>query len=137
VTYVRKELRQFVFERAKGRCEYCLIHHDDAYMPHEVDHIYAEKHETATEEYNLCLSCAECNRNKGSDLASIDPLTNEIVRLFHPRQDHWHDHFELKDSTIQAKTAIGRVTIKLLKMNDPERLLERQILIESGHYPRE
>jgi 5-methylcytosine-specific restriction endonuclease McrA len=94
MTYIRESLRRLVFQRANGRCEYCLLHEDDAYMPHEVDHIYAEKHGGETSEANLCLSCAECNRYKGSDLASIDPQTGEVVQLIHPRRDNWSDHFE-------------------------------------------
>jgi len=81
MSYIPESLRQFVYERAKGRCEYCLIRDDDVYSPHEVDHIYAEKHGGATTEANLCLSCFDCNRHKGSDLTSLDPDTGEIARL--------------------------------------------------------
>ncbi|MBI5667267.1 MAG: HNH endonuclease [Chloroflexi bacterium] len=133
--YISVELRRFVFDRAKGQCEYCLIHDDDGLWPHEIDHIYAEKHGGETIESNLCLSCDACNRYKGSDLASLDPESSEPVFLFHPRRDVWSDHFRLNDSIIEPLTPKGRATDRLLKLNLQERLDERTILIEIGRYP--
>jgi hypothetical protein len=46
-------LRRRARERAQNRCEYCLLHEDDAYLPFEVDHIIAEKHGGATLIENL------------------------------------------------------------------------------------
>jgi hypothetical protein len=43
---------------------------------------------------NLAFACVFCNRYKGSDIATVDPVTGEAVRLFDPRQDSWGDHFE-------------------------------------------
>jgi 5-methylcytosine-specific restriction endonuclease McrA len=82
MSYIPAELRRTVVERAKGCCEYCLIHQNDHYLSHEVDHIVSIKHrgETATE--NLCLSCFDCNRNKGSDIGSFDLDTDEFSPLF-------------------------------------------------------
>jgi len=53
--YIPPALRRLVFERASGHCEYCRIHESDSYMPHEIDHIYAEKHGGQTVPDNLCL----------------------------------------------------------------------------------
>jgi 5-methylcytosine-specific restriction endonuclease McrA len=61
--------------------------HEDAYKQHEGDHVVAEKHGRTTLEANLCLSCFDCNRHKGSDLASLDVETGNIILLFHPRRD--------------------------------------------------
>ncbi len=135
MTYIPEALRRLVYERASGRCEYCLLHSADGYMPHEVDHIYAEKHGGVTAEYNVCLSCFECNRHKGSDLSSIDPLTGEVIQLFHPRRDKWTEHFRLNGAFLEPLTPQGRVTVFLLQMNNPKRLLEREILIEAQRYP--
>jgi hypothetical protein len=134
MTYIPAELRRLVSERAEGRCEYCLIHDDDVFLPHEVDHIVAEKHGGETVEANLCLSCFDCNRHKGSDLASIDPASGEIAPLFHPRRDRWRDHFRLEGDHVTGITATGRTTVRLLQMNIRERVLERRALIELGHY---
>lgn len=43
-TDISKPLRRFVAERAAYRCEYCLLHEDDSYSPHQVDHIISRKH---------------------------------------------------------------------------------------------
>lgn len=78
-------LRQLTSDRAKGQCEYCLIHQKFSIYSHEVDHIIAVKHGGQTIAENLALSCLPCNRYKGSDLGTFDPLTGEIVPLFNPR----------------------------------------------------
>lgn len=45
------------------------------------------------------------------------PMTGELVPLFNPRTQHWHEHFELEpDGTICPLTAIGRATERLLKL---------------------
>lgn len=95
MTYIPEQLRRLVVERANGSCEYCLINQQDSLVAHEVDHIIAEKHRGTTTENNLCLSCYECNRHKGSDFASFDLITNAIAMLFNPRHDRWLEHFEL------------------------------------------
>ena len=135
MTYVPEALRQLVRERAGSRCEYCLLHSDDAFFSHETDHIHAQKHGGETEEANLCLSCFDCNRHKGSDIASLDPETGELVELFHPRRDTWEEHFRLVGVRIEGLTPKGRVTVRLLQMNSRERILERTALIKLGRYP--
>ncbi len=61
----------------------------------------------------------------------------ELRRLIHPRTDLWDDHLELmKDGSLSARTAIGRVTISLLKLNRPELLAFRALLAKSIRKPR-
>lgn len=131
-TYISVALRKEVFDRANGCCEYCLIPDIASFSPHEIDHIIAEKHDGRTELENLALSCTLCNKHKGSDLASIDPDTEKIVPLYHPRQNLWHEHFCLNGAEFLPLTAIGRVTIRLLQLNRRDRVEERQILIRAG-----
>lgn len=128
-------LRRLVTERAQYRCEYCLLHQDDTAFTHPVDHIIALKHGGITDEPNLALSCIDCNRNKGSDLTSIDPTTGEITPLFHPRRDNWHEHFRLQGAAIVGISATGRTTVYLLQMNESARITERGLLIGLGRYP--
>ena len=59
--------------------------------PHEPDHVIAEQHGGATTLENLALACAITT--KGPNVASVDPLTGVVMRLFHPRQDRWEHHF--------------------------------------------
>jgi hypothetical protein len=48
--------------------------------------------------------------------------------LFNPRRDRWPDHFQLRDWIIFAIRAVGRVTVRLLQLNRPERIKERELL---------
>ena len=134
-TSIPERLRRQVQERAHGRCEYCRIHESDMYYPHEPDHVIAEKHGGATSLENLAWSCFYCNRFKGSDLASIDPISRRVVTLFHPRTQRWHRHFRLNSALIEGMTASGRATVILLHLNDAERIAYRLGLMEIGHYP--
>jgi len=133
---VSERLRRLVEQRARGRCEYCLLHADDAMLPHEPDHIIAIKHRGKTEEDNLAWACFLCNRFKGSDVASIDAETGSVVRLFNPRIDAWHDHFRLEEGRIIALTPVGRVTAFLLQFNLRENIAFRKALTDCGRYPR-
>ena len=135
MTYIPALLRRQVVENANDRCEYCRIPQDFSYMPHEIDHIVAEKHGGETVSENLCLSCWLCNRHKGSDLTSLHPETKQIIRLFHPRKDRWGSHFQLEDVSILSITDIGLVTVNLLQMNKQERHEERRILLRLGLFP--
>ena len=135
MSYISDELRQLVHNRANGHCEYCHMQARFAVKRHEVDHVRAEKHGGKSIEANMCLSCFECNRHKGSDLTSIDTLTGEITPLFNPRQDNWDDHFRLNGALIEPLTAVGRATVFLLQMNNEDVVDDRQTLIRSGRYP--
>jgi hypothetical protein len=135
MTYIPDALRQRVIERAQNCCEYCRIHQRDSLYTHEIDHIIPEKHRGTTTADNLCLSCLDCNRSKGSDFASFDPDTNIIVSLFNPRIEIWSEHFRLENVYIAPLTAQGRVTVFVLKLNDSWRVQNRKDLMEIGHYP--
>jgi hypothetical protein len=131
---VSAALRTLVRNRAAGRCEYCLLHEKDAWVPHEPDHIVATKHRGRTDEANLAWTCMVCNRHKGTDVASVEE--DRVVRLFHPRRDQWARHFRLQGARIQGRTAVGRVTVQLLQFNRPDRVRLRRLLIAAGCYPR-
>jgi hypothetical protein len=128
-------LRAATLERADGRCEYCQQPDDrelNAY-PHEVDHVIARKHGGKTGRENLAYACFDCNRHKGTDLASIDPHTGKVTQLFNPRLQNWRRHFRLRaDGTIIPRTAVGRATVYLLHVNDPLRVQIRAALIAAG-----
>jgi len=86
-SYVSAELRRLVSARAHHLCEYCLIREDDTYFGCQDDHVVPEKHQGRTAPENLAFACAFCNRNKGSDLGSLVPGTDRLVRFFNPRTD--------------------------------------------------
>lgn len=127
-------VRQFVVRRAGNRCEYCLLPQSFALHKHEPDHIVPRQHGGNTDERNLALSCMYCNRYKGPNVGSFDPQTGTLVPFFNPRTQDWNSHFELEKGVIRALTAEARVTVKILRFNDEERIAERQRLIELDLY---
>ena len=136
-TYVGAELRRLVARRADWICEYCLIHEDDTYVGCGIDHVISEKHGGPTTADNLAYACDVCNRNKGSDIGSLSATDGTLTRFFNPRTDRWGDHFALAEDgvTIVARTEIGAVTERILKLNAQPRLLERAELRETSSYP--
>jgi hypothetical protein len=124
-SYISVELRRFVAARAQDRCEYCRIKQEETYFGCEIDHIISEKHGGLTDESNLALACVTCNRAKGSDVAT-KAEDGTLVELFHPRRHEWDEHFVFEGAAIVGLTPIGRATVRLLKLNVPERLIERQ-----------
>lgn len=133
--YIPVTVRDAVRERSHFQCEYCLFPEAESFFPFEPDHIIALKHRGETVVDNLASSCLECNRFKGTDIASIDPETASIVRLFHPRRDRWTDHFQFRGALIIPKTDVGRVTVSLLQLNRPKVVAIRALLLDQGRYP--
>jgi hypothetical protein len=131
-----ESVRRLVESRALGCCEYCLLQQADAGFPHQIDHVISRKHGGTGHPDNLALACYLCNRYKGSDIASIHPGTGELVRLFHPRQDRWAEHFRIAGSIIEPLTRMGVATSHLLRLNIPARVVERQALQGLDRYPR-
>jgi hypothetical protein len=98
------------------------------------ERLLAEKHGGETTADNLALVCFFCNRHKGSDLGSLDPESGALTPLFHPRRHQWDEHFRLVGARVVPHTAEGRVTVRLLRLNDPARLRERHALMEARLY---
>ena len=65
-------------------------------------------------------------------MAGLDPATNEVVRLFHPRRDRWTEHFAWDGPELKALTPVGRVTIAVLAINEPEFVDVRRALQGEG-----
>lgn len=125
------KLEKLVWERAHSACEYCWMPQDFDELPFEIDHVIAAVHGGKTASSNLALSCFPCNRFKGPNLAGIDPKTGSHSRLFHPRRHSWHRHFRWSGPLLIGRTAIGRTTIRVLRINDFMRVrLRRELLIE-------
>jgi hypothetical protein len=134
-SYVPAHLRRFVFKRSGGACEYCLIRCEDTFVGCEIEHIISEKHGGATNRQNLAIACCACNRFKGSDIATLDGTGTGFVRLFNPRIDRWSDHFRLEGPIVHALTDIGHVTVRLLQINNDDRVKVRDSLCRMGDYP--
>lgn len=133
--HISDDLRHLIASRADYLREYCLIHENVTFFGCQVDHIISLKHGGPTEADNLAYACTFCNRNKGSDIASIVLETGNLVRLYNPRVDRWADHFQLNGSQIKPLTEIGEVTALILGFNNNNRIMEREALMRSGLYP--
>ena len=136
-SHISPEIRQIVARRANYICEYCLITEEDGYFRFQVEHIISRKHGGSSGIDNLALACVFCNRHKGSDIASLIPGRDELVRFYNPRTERWRDHFRLNGVVIEPLTEIGEATIRILQMNHDDQILERQVLNRRGRYPSE
>lgn len=128
-------LRALVIIRALNCCEYCGLPDDVVLIKHQPDHIIAVKHGGQTTLENLAYACYACNHQKGSDIASIDPQSGLITKLYHPRTDRWLDHFRWTGPLIDPLTNIGRTTAALLRFNELHRVTTRANLQQSGRFP--
>ena len=128
-------LTRQVWERAQNRCEYCQIGQEFEKNTYEIDHIISRKHGGPTTSDNLALSCVHCNVFKGSDIAGLDPLTQKLTTLFHPRRQKWSRHFRWEGPYLRGRTAVGRVTVSVLDINNGFRVELREDLIEEGVFP--
>ena len=84
-----------------------------------LDHIIPEAQGGQTTFSNR-VACRRCNEFKGPTTRIQEPLTGEVLPLFHPRQHAWTDHFAWDAAGIRllGLTAIGRATIIALNINN-------------------
>lgn len=131
--------RQTVSTRAKGLCEYCFAPKMYSNAPFVVEHIHPVAHGGLTELDNLAYACIGCNGHKSDKLDAPDPHTGASVPLFHPRRQHWHEHFAWNDdeTLILGLTPTGRATIAALELNRTELLNLRAVLVWRGKHPPE
>jgi hypothetical protein len=122
---------------AGNRCDYCKIPTVFDPLPFQVDHIIAQQHGGETILENLAWSCLHCNKHKGPNIAGLDPLTGQIVPLFHPRRQRWDRHFVWEGPVLMGRTRIGRATIRVLAVNDPNSVAFRAELMHEGTFWQE
>jgi hypothetical protein len=120
--------RVLVRNRARNRCEYCLLPQDGSSLTHHIEHVVPRQHGGTDDPGNLALACHRCNLRKGPNLTGIDPITREIVPLFDPRHDRWLEHFRFRGPVIEGLSAVGRTTVRVLSMNDTRRIERRELL---------
>jgi 5-methylcytosine-specific restriction endonuclease McrA len=135
VSRVPSTIRAQVRQRADDRFEYC--HQLELFSPYSyhVDHILpVKRHGGSDGVENLAWACFECNTNKAGDISAYDYETKELTPLYNPRTQLWDDHFEMQSALIAAKTAVGRVTIRLLQLNESHRVESRQNLSNKGRW---
>jgi len=125
-------LMQLVRQRANGRCEYCRLPQAASGVPFEIDHIISRHHRGRTVPGNLAESCIYCNGYKGPNISGLDPATGKLTPLFHPRRHKWSHHFRYDGGTLIGRTAIGRTTVEVLRINLLNLVELREVLMSDG-----
>ena len=105
---VTAKQRKIIAERAGDCCEYCLSQARFATQAFSVEHIKPRSRGGKTWLDNLVLACAGCNGHKYTKIEALDPISREIVPLYHPGHHKWQDHFLWSDdfTTILGLTAV-------------------------------
>lgn len=132
--YLSPSVRLLVTQRADQRGEYCLLPLAFAIHQREPDHIVPLQHGGGSDDQNLALACFRCNRNKGPNIGSFDPVTGVLTPFFNPRLQQWEEHFSWQEALIVPLTPEARVTVKILRFNDEDRLQERRRLMQLNLY---
>lgn len=126
-----------VKRRARGYCEYCLAPFGFSPDNFQFDHIIPVYLGGTSVPDNLAWADGGCNGHKHTKTHHFDPLNKQLVRLYHPRLDKWHDHFEWSEdeTLIIGLTPIGRATVELLQVNRESNINLRRLLIVAGLHP--
>jgi len=115
------ELSRAVRARAGARCEYCRMHESLQGATFHIEHIIPQCQGGLSDWGNLALGCSGCNLHKASRTTAADPVTAEVVPLFHPLQQQWAEHFRFRSYRIEGLTPTGRATVAALNLNHPRR----------------
>ena len=123
--------------RAGHRCEYCHAPEAVFNLPLEVEHIVPVARGGEDTMANWALACRACNLYKAVHVSGSDPESEAVVRLFHPREDQWEDHFQVapESGEIIGRTPIGRATVARLGINSAAQVAARQQWMRLGLFP--
>lgn len=103
--------------------------------PFHVDHVLASDPTRRSDRAGESGACVWALQSaQGPNIAGRDPVTGEIVPLFHPIKDQWRDHFEWNGPDLIGRTTVGRVTIHVLGINDLIRRDVRAALLREGSF---
>jgi HNH endonuclease len=133
--YIPARLVRAVRERANNTCEYCLLPQHSQEATFHVDHVVPRSKGGLTSLNNLALACVTCSLRKAARVLVRDRHSGEHVRLFHPREDDWNEHFRFMPNwRIEGRTAIARATISALGMNRLAIVAIRRRLASLGRF---
>jgi hypothetical protein len=129
--------RAFVAQRAHWCCEYCKSQERFAPQAFTIDHIIPISKNGSDDTDNLAYACQGCNMYKASRVETFDIVSNQMVPIFNPRIQNWHDHFAWSHDFTEliALSSSGRVTIVGLKLNRKILIKLRRFLYLHGEHP--
>lgn len=101
------------------------------------EHVVAKSEGGKTNLENLAWACQGCNNHKYNKSSARDPVTGELVALFHPRRQRWSDHFIWNDNGthILGLSPCGRATVESLLLNRIGLVNLRAILFAADEHP--
>ena len=136
-SHISAQVRHQVAGHSRYRCGYCQSQQYLIGIQLTVEHIVPESLGGDTTLDNLCLACWDCNLIKGNRIAAIDPQSGIRVRLFHPNNQKWTEHFHWHHDNIRIMglTPTGRATVGLIKLNRPVLLHARRFWRDAGWHP--
>jgi hypothetical protein len=134
---VTAQQKKVVAERANGCCEYCRSQVRFAIQPFSIEHIIPRSAGGETVLDNLALSCQGCNNHKYNKIEGRDPVSGELVPLYHPRKQRWSEHFAWNGefTRIIGLTPTGRSTVEVLQLNREGVVNLRRVLYAMGEHP--
>ena len=135
--HISAELRPLVADRGQHCCEYCRTQARYSADSFTVDYIIPRSLGGSTTADNLALCCHGCNQHTSKRTVVADPVTEILVRLFHPREQRWEAHFAWNNdfTHLLALTPTGRATITALQINRPGLVNLRRVLYAIGEHP--
>ena len=136
--YIPVNIQRAILELSHNYCEYCVLPSNFSTDFFHYEHIIPVSLNGETTLENLARSCGLCNNNKRDKIQHIDPLTQQMTKLYNPRQDIWTENFQWSDDDLHlvGLTPIGRATIGLLKLNRTNAINLRKLLkIADLHSP--
>ena len=136
---ISKRLRAKIHRAAGNRCGYCLSPQELVLHELEIDHIIPIGSGGSDGEENLWLACRACNMWKGVQKDAIDPVTGNVVALYNPREQNWHEHFRWSDdgARIIGLTPTGRATVVAINLNNIISVMVRRNWIKANLHPPE
>ncbi len=129
--------KEAVARRAGGCCEYCGSQARFSPDPFSIEHIMPRSKGGTDEDENLALACQGCNNRKYTHVEARDPVSGNLVSLYHPRHQRWTDHFSWNEdfTLVIGLTPTGRATVELLKLNREGVVNLRRVLCTIEQHP--
>jgi hypothetical protein len=131
------KLRDQVARRDRYCCRYCLTTEANSGIAMTCDHIQPISKGGTTTLENLCLACSACNIFKSNTTETLDLVSGKQIALFNPVTQNWSEHFTWSADKTQVEgiSAVGRVTVRTLRMNRMVVVLARQRWVSVGWHP--
>jgi hypothetical protein len=106
-------------------------------QPFSAEHIEPRSRKGETSLANLAWACQGCNNHKYRKASARDPVTGDVVPLFHPRRDRWADHFVWNENAtiILGVSPSGRATVEALRLNRNGLVNLRRVLFPLQEHP--